>query len=88
MQLTPKVTLKAGPPTKTLAYRLTLRARVDCLVPVRLDGRAALKGRQRSATHPEGARAARGRSRPGLHKLAGDRDSGGQRRGRRLRHVR
>ena len=43
MQLTPKVTLKAAPSTKTL-HRATLTCSLDCVYAVRLDGRSVLKG--------------------------------------------
>jgi hypothetical protein len=67
MQLTPKVTLKAGPSTKTL-HRLTLACSLDCVYTVRLDGRAVLKGT--AAGRIPKALVLRGTLTAGPHRLA------------------
>lgn len=67
MHLTPKVTLKAAPSTKTL-HRSTLTCSLDCLYTVRLDGRTVLKGTA-VGRRPK-ALVVRGKLAAGPHRLA------------------
>lgn len=67
MRLTPKVALKALPPTQTL-HRSTLTCSLDCAYTVRLDGRAVLKGT--AVGRVPKVLAIHGTLAPGPHRLA------------------